>query len=160
MTGLTAWAAGSLGGGFTPAFGATDLNSLAALSSSLSTIPFDNTGYALGQFMDASFLGAFAAAQTVVTGAGVSFLFAALQSDGATYGDGRLSGQAVYLPLIDPAGGFPIVAGSTTNIAGDFGYVPLRPIAFKLICSNYSGFALASAGNMLSVKFYRQNMNA
>ena len=168
MSNLTAWSGGALnsGLGFVAAFGASDMNSLASLSSVMSTVIFDNTT-GLDQFLDLSFLGSFtAASNAVLTGSGMSFLMACVQQDGTTYGDGRLVAgtQAAVLPLNDPLGGFPLIAGTFTNaagsIAGDFGYVPLRPRKFRLIASNYTGFTLAASGNQAWISTYRQNMNA
>lgn len=165
MTSQSAWAPGALTGvglAWQPAFAAADLNGLPYLASVMSSVVFDNT-LALDQFLDLSFVGAFASAQAVLAGAGISFLMGVLQNDGVTYGDGRLTAGAqlaAYQPLTDPLGGITMQAGTITAIAGDFGYAPLRPAKFRLIATNYTAFPLATSGNMASIATYRQNLNA
>jgi hypothetical protein len=165
MANNTAWAGGLLNGSstaFFSAFNAADLASLANLSSILSSVAaFDNT--TLGdQFMDISFIGAFASAQTVLAGAGVSFFLATLMHNGTTYGDGRqVAGtQIAYTPLLTSIGGFPVQQGSTTNWAGAVLEVPIPPRKLALICQNITGFAFAPTGCSCSISTYKQNTNA
>jgi len=166
MSNKTAWAGGQLNSGstaFQAAFNTADLNSLAANSSVLSSVAaFDNTSVG-DQFLDISFIGNYATAQTVATGSGMAFFLYTLQEDGATYGDGRLVAgtQAAFSPLLNPIGGFPIVAGtSITTISGDVLGVVIPPRKFALVMQNFSGAGLASSNNNCSLSTYKQNTNA
>lgn len=163
MTSLTAWANGTLAAAWTPAFAAADLNGLPYLASVMSSLtPFDNT-VALDQFADFSYVGTLVGASLIAAGSGLGVSLAILQADGTTYGDGRLTAGAqlaAYQPLIDPLGGVSFPPGTITNIIGDFGYAPLRPVVFRLVMTNYTGFALGASGNMGSIRTYRQNTNA
>lgn len=168
MTNLSAWAGGALNTGniaYQSAFATGDINitgGIPNLSSVLSTITFDNSS-GLDEFMDISFNGAFIAAETVTAGACISFYLAALQANGTTYGDGRLTAgtPAAYQPILNPLPAIPIQAGTTiTSIIGDTGLITLRPRKFALILMNNSGFNLAATGNTCVISTYRQNLNA
>jgi hypothetical protein len=173
VTARTSWAAGSLPGtttgAYTAGFVSSDLNSLASLSSVMSSTVFDNTVATIttpDQFMDISFVGALTSSSTIASGAGLGIWLACLQGDGTTYGTGRMtSGTAVvsttFVPLQCPLGGIPIEPGTTqTNIIGCLLCVPIPPRAFKLIIQNQTGFALAASGNNCYISTYRQNTNA
>ena len=166
MTNLTSWSGGALNGNSTAyqaAFNASDLISLANLSSVLSSVtPFDNTTLC-DQFMDVSFVGAFASSQTVGAGAGIGLWLAILQKDGTTYGGGRLVAgtQAAFSPILNPLGGIPIEPGAgVTNISGSYLGFTIPPRKFALILQNQTGFAFASSGCSCSISTYRQNTNA
>jgi hypothetical protein len=165
MTAKTAWASGSLSTGnvFYPLFLAADLNSLATGASVMSSLSLDNTA-ALDQFMDLSYVGALAAAQTVAAGAGVGLWLACLNADGATYGGGRFTAGtqlAAFNPLLDPLGGIPIEPGAAiTAISGLLLNTTLPPRVFRFVAQNQTGFAWAASGNMISGASYRQNVNA
>lgn len=167
MVAQAAWISGGLVGGglaYQNAFGA-ELNVTGGIptgDSILSTIQFDNS-LGLDQFMDISFVGAFSASSAVVAGAGLSFFFAALQNDGVTYGDGRLTAGAApiaYQPILNPLPGIGIVPGTVTVIAGDTGLITLRPRKFSLILTNNTPFTIAATGNHCMISTYRQNLNA
>jgi hypothetical protein len=173
MANKTAWAGGSLAGGgaFTPAFNASDLNSLANLSSVLGGITFDNTVATLGtpdQWMDISFVGQITPSlSTIGQGAGIAFFLWCLQLDNATYGDGRLTAgtqvaSTTYVPLLNSIGGFPISPGTgITNIAGSVLEIPIPPRKFALTMQNQSGWAFAAGGVCAcSISTYRQQTNA
>lgn len=169
MTARTAWAGGSLNSNlvdFFPAFNAADLNSLANLSSVLSSVAqFDNT-VALDQFMDISFVGAIAAASTIASGAGIAFFLWCLQGGGTILGDGRLTPgtqvvSTAYTPFLCPLGGFPISPGTAiTNIAGSVLNLAIPPRKFALVIQNQTGFAFAASGCSCQISTYRQNTNA
>lgn len=173
MANTTAWTGGALNSfstAYQAAFNAADLNGLANLSSVLAStgtvgtvLAFDNT-VALDQFMDVSFVGAFAAAQTVASGAGIGLWLAILQKDAATYGGGRLTAgtqSPSFSPLLNPLGGIPIEPGtSITNISGSLLGVAIPPRKFALILQNQTGFQFASSGCSCSISTYRQNTNA
>ena len=169
MTGTSAWVGGALNAGslaYMSAFGA-EINSLAAASSVISSVIFDNSGAVNppDQFMDISATVAFAS-NTITAGAALSFWIAYLQGDGSTYGDGRTataSPGAAYVPMLNPVRGIQIQAGTTiTSATGDTGLIPIRPRKFKLIVMNniLNAIALASSGNSVWASFYRENLNA
>lgn len=173
MTALTQWQGGSLNSnsvGFQAAFALGDLNiastGLQNNYSVLSSLSAFNNATALDQFMDISFVGAFSTGQAVVSGAGIAFYLWVLQGDGSTYGDGsRMTAgtpivNTTYTPLLNPIGGFPIAAGTVTNIAGAVLGIPLPPRGFKLVLQNVSGFALNPTGNSCWISTYRQNTNS
>lgn len=164
MSNLTSWYGGALNSdsvAFQAAFLAADLNGLASGSAVMSSTAFNNT-VGLDQFLDLSFVGVFAASETVVAGAGMGFWLAILQEDGTTYGDGRLTAgtQAAYAPLLNPIGGFPIQVGTITDFWGSSVLNCIPPRNFRLVAQNNTGFALASSGNSCSISTYRQNTNA
>jgi hypothetical protein len=165
MTNLTAWSAGVLASGsigWTAAFGASDMNSLPALDAVLSTVSFDNSS-GQAQFMDVSFIGAYAAAQTIPAGACMAFYLYMLQGDGATIGDGRLVAgtQTIFQPILNPIGGTPFQVGPTiTNLAGTILSFCLPPGVFRLVAFNQAGFVLAASANQAYIRLYRQNTNS
>jgi hypothetical protein len=167
MVARTAWAGGSIASGngaWVPAFG-SEINALPASDSVLSSIAFDNTVATLGtpdQFMDISFVGALAAAQTLGTSAGLSFFFYQLQGDNVTYGDGRATATAsAFSPLLMPIGGIPFQSGSgITALAGGITGFVLPPRKFALVMVNLTTFPLAASGNSCWISTYRQNVNA
>ena len=167
MTAKTAWAGGTLdgaNGAYFAAFG-TEINSLPTGDAVLSTLSFDNTVATLGtpdQFMDLSFVGAYAASETVGAGAGLSFFLYVLQADGVTFGDGRLVAgtQAAFQPLLCPIGGIPIQTGTVTTFAGNITGFVLPPRKFALVLSSNALFTLAASGLSCSISTYRQNVNA
>ena len=129
----------------------------------MSGIAFDNTT-ALDQFMDISFVGAFASAQTVGAGAGIGMWLYTLAHDGTTYGSGRLVAgtQLAFSPMLNPIGGIPLepLAGVTTFAGSNLG-LALPPEAFRLVLQNQTGFAFAAGGACsCQIKTYRQNTNA
>ncbi|HTB35823.1 MAG TPA: hypothetical protein VK777_02015 [Reyranella sp.] len=168
MANRSAWAGGSLPGvgAFTPAFNAADLASLPQLSSVLSGIAFDNTVATLvtpDQFMDVSFVGAFTAAQTVASGAGIGLWLYTLAHDNVTYGGGRLVAgtQLAFSPLINSLGGIPVEpATGVTTFAGSTLGLTIPPRAFRLALQNQTGFAFAATGCSCSISTYRQATNA
>lgn len=163
MSNLTAWAGARIA--FANAFLAADLNSLPNLASVLSSITFDNSAN-LDQFMDVSFVGAFASAQTVATGAGIGLWLAITQAGGSVIGDGRATPGAqiantTWSPINFNIGGIPFASGTTiTSLAGSSLSIAIPPQKITLIAQNQTGFALASSGNMISISTYRQNTNA
>ena len=173
MAAKTAWSGGSLAssaGAYVAAFNASDMNSLAYLSSVMSGIVFDNTVATLGtpdQFMDLSFTGALATAAALPSGAGLGLWLYTLQRDGTTYGSGRLvagTQLTTFTPLLNPIGGIPIEPNATTStpVIGSLLNVTIPPRAFRLVIQNQigTGLTLASSGNMLSIATYCQNTNA
>jgi hypothetical protein len=173
MANRTAWSAGSLPGtttgGFTAAFLAADLASLANLSSVLASVTFDNTVATVttpDQFMDVSFVGALVSASTLAPGSGLGLWLAILQEDGVTYGDGRVTAgtqtlSTAWSPILNPIGGIPLAAGTgITNIAGSALNITIPPRKLSIILQNQTGFAFAASGCACSISTYRQNTNA
>jgi hypothetical protein len=167
MTARTAWAGGTLdgaNGAYFAAFG-SEINSLVTGDAVLSTLSFDNTVATLGtpdQFLDLSFVGAFAASETVGAGAGLSFFLYVLQEDGVTFGDGRLVAGTplAFQPLLGPMGGIPVQTGTVTTFAGNICGFVIPPRKFGIVMQNNTGFALAASGLSCSISTYRQNVNA
>lgn len=167
MANRTAWAAGTLAPTYTSAFIAADLNALPSLAAVMSTTSFDNTVATIGtpdQFMDVSFVGAFAAAQTVAAGAGIAIFIYALAHDGSSFGSQRLVAgvqRSPFSPLQNPIGGIPLdLDTGVTTFAGTCLGVAIPPRAFKLAVQNQTGFAWAASGCSCSIVTYRQATNA
>ena len=170
MVAKTAWSGGLLassGGAYVSAFGASDMNSLANLSSVMSGLAFDNTVATLGtpdQFMDVSFTGTMSASVTIPAGSALGLWLYILQRDGTTYGSGKLvagTQLASYSPLLNPLGGLPIEPGTTiTNISSSILNVTIPPRAFRLVAQSQLGTGLVLASGMISIATYGQNTNA
>jgi hypothetical protein len=167
MTAKTAWAGGTLNGAngaYFAAFG-SEINSLVTGDAVLSTLAFDNTVATIGvpdQFMDVSFVGAFAASETVGAGAGLAFFLYVLEADGVTFGDGRLVAGTplAFQPLLCPIGGIPVQTGTVTTFAGSISGIVIPPRKFSLVMQNNTLFTLAASGLACSISTYRQNVNA
>ncbi len=161
MTNRTAWTPGNLGGGtiaWTAAFG-SELATLANLNSVMSTLVFDNTT-GLDEFIDFSLI-ATIASSTIASGAALGIWLAALQGDNGTYGDGRLAAgtPAAYTPPWPAIGGIQFQTGTTiTTLVGDVGGLGLRPIKYRVIAQNLSGFNFTAA--QLYQNSYNQNLNS
>ncbi len=170
MAAKTAWSGGLLAssaGAYVAAFNASDMNSLANLSSVMSGIAFDNTVATLttpDQFMDVSFVGTMSASVTIPAGSALGLWLYPLQRDGTTYGSGKLVAStqlANYSPLLNPLGGLPIEPGTTiTSISSSILGVTIPPRAFRLVVQSQLGAALVLASGMISIATYCQNTNA
>lgn len=171
MVALSTYYGGFLNAGslaYQNAFNGSDLNNLPATDAVLSSLAaFDNTGGVSGtpdEFMDISFVGAFAAAQTIAAGSSLGLAIAYLQGDGTTYGDGRLTAgtqTASYIPVQDVVGGIAFPLGSSiTVLAGSTGLIALRPQKFKLIAVGNLPGALAASGNMVYISTYKLRNDA
>jgi hypothetical protein len=160
MTNRTAWTPGNLGPGtmsWTAGFG-SEIATLANGSSVMSTLVFDNTSF-LDEFIDFSFLGTIASS-TIGSGSALGIWLATLQGDNGTYGDGRLAAgtPAAYTPPWPAMGGVQFQVGTTvTSLVGDVGGLGLRPIKFRLVAQNISGFNFTAAQVYLNT--YNQNLN-
>lgn len=161
MTNRTAWTGGNLNTGviaWTAAFG-SEIATLANGSAVMSTLVFDNTSF-LDEFIDFSLI-ATIASSTIASGAALGIWLAALQGDNGTYGDGRLAAgtPAAYTPPWPAMGGVQFQTGTTiTTLVGDVGGLGLRPIKFRVVAQNISGFNFTAA--QLYLNTYNQNLNA
>ena len=138
------------------AFG-TEINSLAAGSTAVSSVVIDNTTNLFTDGWVSCSLG------TLATGTGapsLDFYLLPLNQDGTTYGDGTVSGTTV------PSGAYYVgsITWNASLASGTrVGAIKLSPIIpptkFVLAVVNNAGNALAASGNVIDYALDKFNLN-
>jgi hypothetical protein len=162
MTSRTAWTAGN-GQGLTwgTLINSSDMASMTAAYTVLSTVSDIANGTNLDQFMDIS-ASCVIASSTIVVGANLAFWLYALNQDGSTYGDGQLVAGTPknVTPTFAPVGVMPLVAAaSQTALLGFIQGIVIPPGSFRVAMQDNSGFNLTSGTQSVKYRTYNLNLN-
>lgn len=162
MTSRTSWTAGNgVGLTWSTAINSSDLASLSASYSVLSSVADIANGSNLDIFCDLSVEVA-ASSSTTTAGQNYALYLYALLDNGSQYGDGQFASGTPNSksPTVIPCAIIPLPA--TTSTQSYYGFaqgIQLPPGSFRFLFQNNASFALSGGTQTVKYRTYNTNLN-